>query len=147
MLFRTESIAGRNRETVFDCTLPAGMALEIRNIAVVIFESIGTLLPFRHPLWWTSLFSFRVQSFKVYERPIHRFADPVLALALHQELEPEDMWRYIGKLNPDLDFPYMLDSQCLAECRLTPRVFNDEIIPKDAHAMVILDGRMQRIVI
>jgi hypothetical protein len=146
MLFRTAQVRADSGETWFDCTLPAGRALDIRNIAVILFESEGKLLPFAHPLWWASLFNFTVGTHIVYERPIHRFADPIVALALYRELEPEDAWRYIGKLNPDFEYPYRLHSQELARCVLKPRCLSWETVPETAHAMVILDGRGQRII-
>lgn len=151
MLFRVEPLRVNGEPTDIDCQLPAGVAaLQINNIAVVLFESVGKLLPFSHPLWWASIFSFRVNYHPVYEGPIHRFVDPVAALALNPEqfaqMEPECIWRYIGKINGDFTSPYQLSYMENAKCRIAPRCFPDEklTIPPTCTALVILDGKEQR---
>jgi hypothetical protein len=147
----SRDIAG---ETVIDYQVPAETCMQLRNLAIVLFEHHSIPLPFSHPLWWASICSFSVQggvAQPAYTRPLHRFADPLLGLAFAPEelkkLDADQLSRFIGRLNADFTYPYLLASMELVQIKITHRLLKPEHIPEDGTVMVILDVIEQRLIV
>jgi len=137
--FRTDHLRA---PTVIDVTMPDKERFSINRISVVLFEDDEKLLPLTHPLWWTSIFRFKVRSHDIYAWPLHRFIDPVVCFAFaHDELELNAVRRCIGAMASDFEFPYILFACEAAECIIEPR--NPNNVPLTASAMVLLSGQKQ----